>query len=276
MKTRGSRTRTIAPRRLGVFEDNPRFAAPVSGNSIFVLASMLSPPLYRDTGCMNVEPQTAALRIVIVDDNRHFLDAARNVLQQEGFDVVGVASTGAEALDVAGQLRPDAILVDVDLGDESGFDVAQSLEAAGAQASVDLRISGVELADLIAASPAVVFVSKSELSATAVSNLRHRASLTSWRVEHDDRERVDGRLPIARAELGEDAVDVLLGAFGHGEPTSDTGIQYPRHERALRARAAASERIVPVAHTQLVYEARSTTEPPWAIRSTVWMKAATS
>jgi DNA-binding NarL/FixJ family response regulator len=121
---------------------------------------------------MNVGPQTAALRIVIVDDNRHFLDAARNVLQQEGLDVVGVASTGAEALDVAGQLRPDVVLVDVDLGEESGFDVAQNLEAA-VDASVVL-ISAYpesELADLIAASPAVGFVSKSELSATAVSNL---------------------------------------------------------------------------------------------------------
>jgi DNA-binding NarL/FixJ family response regulator len=112
------------------------------------------------------------MRIVIVDDNRYFLDAARNVLQQEGFDVVGVASTGAEALDVAGRLRPDVVLVDVDLGEESGFDVAQSLEAA-VEASVVL-ISAYpesELADLIAASPAVGFVSKSELSATAVSNL---------------------------------------------------------------------------------------------------------
>jgi DNA-binding NarL/FixJ family response regulator len=121
---------------------------------------------------MNAGPQTVALRIVIVDDNRHFLDAARNVLQQEGFDVVGVASTCAEALEVAGQLRPDVILVDVDLGEESGFDVAQSLEAA-VDASVVL-ISAYpesELADLIAASPAVGFVSKSELSATAVSNL---------------------------------------------------------------------------------------------------------
>jgi DNA-binding NarL/FixJ family response regulator len=121
---------------------------------------------------MNAGAETVALRIVIVDDNRHFLDAARNVLQQEGFDVVGVASTGAEALDVAGQLRPDVILVDVDLGEESGFDVVQSLEAA-VDASVVL-ISAYpesELADLIAASPAVGFVSKSELSATAVANL---------------------------------------------------------------------------------------------------------
>jgi DNA-binding NarL/FixJ family response regulator len=121
---------------------------------------------------MNVGPQTVALRIVIVDDNRHFIDAARNVLEQEGLDVVGVASTGAEALVVAGQLRPDVILVDVDLGEESGFDVAQSLEA-DVDASV-VMISAYpesELADLIAASPAVGFVSKSELSATAVSNL---------------------------------------------------------------------------------------------------------
>ena len=121
---------------------------------------------------MNLQPQAAALRIVIVDDNRHFLDAARNVLEQEGVTVVGIATTSAEALPLAEALHPDVILVDVDLGEESGFDLAQRLSAA-VNSSVVL-ISAYpesELADLIAASPAVGFVSKSELSARAVSNL---------------------------------------------------------------------------------------------------------
>ena len=94
------------------------------------------------------------------------------MLEQEGVTVVGIATTSAEALPLAEALHPDVILVDVDLGEESGFDLAQRLSAA-VNSSVVL-ISAYpesELADLIAASPAVGFVSKSELSARAVSNL---------------------------------------------------------------------------------------------------------
>jgi DNA-binding NarL/FixJ family response regulator len=121
---------------------------------------------------MNLESQSVALRMVIVDDSSHFLDAARNLLEQDGIDVVGVASTSADALRLAADLRPDVMLVDVDLGQESGFDLARSLAA-----SDDVRVVLIsaypesELADLIAASPADGFVSKSELSAGAVWNL---------------------------------------------------------------------------------------------------------
>lgn len=110
--------------------------------------------------------------MVVVDDNRPFLNAARRVLRQEGIDVVGIASTSEEALQLIEELRPDVILVDVDLGEESGFDVAQRLAAPDAASVVLISAyPEAELADLIAASPAVGFVSKSELSARAVSNL---------------------------------------------------------------------------------------------------------
>jgi DNA-binding NarL/FixJ family response regulator len=85
---------------------------------------------------------------------------------------VGVASTSAEALQLARDLHPDGILVDVDLGDESGLDLA--LELASVEYAPVVLISAYpesELADLIAASPAVGFVSKSDLSASAVSSL---------------------------------------------------------------------------------------------------------
>jgi DNA-binding NarL/FixJ family response regulator len=121
---------------------------------------------------MSVEPQSVALRMLIVDDNWHFLNAARNVLRQEGVDVVGIASTIDEALHLAEELRPNVILVDVDLGEESGFDLAQRLAAADAASVVLISAyPEADLSDLIAASPAVGFVSKSELSARAVSNL---------------------------------------------------------------------------------------------------------
>jgi CheY-like chemotaxis protein len=112
------------------------------------------------------------LRILIVDDSRHFLNAARGALEQEGITVVGVASTSAEALQLARELRPDGILVDVDLGDESGLDLAR--EFAASEAPPVVLISAYpesELADLIASSPAVGFVSKAQLGARAVLRL---------------------------------------------------------------------------------------------------------
>ena len=67
------------------------------------------------------------LRCLIVDDNASFLDAATNLLEREGLDVVGVASTSDEALRQAEELRPDVVLVDIMLGTESGFDLARRL-----------------------------------------------------------------------------------------------------------------------------------------------------
>ena len=109
------------------------------------------------------------LRILIVDDSHHFLDAARRALEQDGIAVVGVASTSAQALELARELRPDGILVDIDLGDESGLDLAEAF--ASSKAAPVILISAYpasELADLIANSPVAGFLSKSELSAGAV------------------------------------------------------------------------------------------------------------
>ena len=54
-----------------------------------------------------------SLRVLIVDDNRSFLDVAQALLEREGLSVVGVAATVADALARAEQLRPDVVLVDI-------------------------------------------------------------------------------------------------------------------------------------------------------------------
>jgi len=69
------------------------------------------------------------LRCLIVDDSLRFLDAARGLLELEGITVVGVASTGVEALKRAEELGPDIILLDIELGTESGFEIAGQLRA---------------------------------------------------------------------------------------------------------------------------------------------------
>jgi CheY-like chemotaxis protein len=115
------------------------------------------------------------IRLLIVDDNAHFLEAARRLLERQGMTVVGVASTTLDALRRAEELRPDVTLVDIELGHESGFDLARRLtEGTEAQRPPVILISAYpeqDLADLIDASPAVGFLAKSGLSGRAIFEL---------------------------------------------------------------------------------------------------------
>jgi DNA-binding NarL/FixJ family response regulator len=110
------------------------------------------------------------LRLLIVDDNAHFLEAARDLLEREGLDVVAVASTGADAVRLSRLLRPDVTLVDVDLGQESGFDVARQVTDGGPVVIIS-TYAEQDLSDLIDASPAIGYLSKFELSGRAISEL---------------------------------------------------------------------------------------------------------
>jgi two-component system, NarL family, nitrate/nitrite response regulator NarL len=115
-----------------------------------------------------------SMRAVIVDDNAAFLEASRRTLERQGITVTGVARTITEALQRAEDLEPDLILVDIDLGDESGFELIRRLtDAAGAAAKLILISTHREddFADLVSESAAVGFVSKSELSARAIEEL---------------------------------------------------------------------------------------------------------
>jgi two-component system nitrate/nitrite response regulator NarL len=112
-----------------------------------------------------------ALRCLIIDDNHAFLDAARALLEREGLDVVGVASTTAEALDCVKRLGPDVILVDVMLGEESGVELARRLDGGGATVVMISTLSEADVADLVASSGAAGFLPKSDLSADAVRDL---------------------------------------------------------------------------------------------------------
>jgi DNA-binding NarL/FixJ family response regulator len=141
----------------------------------FRLASM------RDGLSGTILRRNMPLRLLIVDDNAHFLNAARGLLDGEEMSVVGVATTSAEGLRLAAELRPDVTLVDIDLGEESGFDMARRLKEANF-ASVQVILTSAypeeDFAELIKGSPAIAFVAKSELSASAITE-----SLRRFRVE---------------------------------------------------------------------------------------------
>jgi DNA-binding NarL/FixJ family response regulator len=116
-----------------------------------------------DSGCL------------IVDDNAAFLDAARNLLEREGMPVAGVASTAAEAVRQVAALRPEVVLVDVMLGEESGFDVALRLVAGDQPGGSTIILISThaesDFADLIDESPATGFLPKADLSADAIRRI---------------------------------------------------------------------------------------------------------
>ncbi|HEU4424854.1 MAG TPA: response regulator transcription factor [Pilimelia sp.] len=115
------------------------------------------------------------LRSLIVDDSRRFREAARVVLQRQGMAVVGVACTINEALQRVEELHPDVVLLDIDLGGESGFELARRLHERGGRTAARVILISTQAeqdyAELIASSPAIGFLPKSELSAAAILRL---------------------------------------------------------------------------------------------------------
>ncbi|HTW99192.1 MAG TPA: response regulator transcription factor [Acidimicrobiales bacterium] len=115
------------------------------------------------------------VRILVVDDNARFLESARTLLEREGMTVVGVASDAESALRDVQLLRPDVALVDVDLGGQSGLELARQIVERRGRASTQVILVSAyreeDLADLVADSPAVGFVSKAHLSSRAIVEL---------------------------------------------------------------------------------------------------------
>ena len=111
-------------------------------------------------------------RYLIVDDNESFLEIVRGLLEREGLNGVSVASTCVDALRLFETLRPDVVLVDIFLGDESGLKLARRL-AEGKRATVILISTHAEadLGDLIAESPAAGFLPKADVSAEAIRRI---------------------------------------------------------------------------------------------------------
>jgi DNA-binding NarL/FixJ family response regulator len=76
------------------------------------------------------------VRVLIVDDSGPFRTAARELLRRRGYLVVGEAGSAAEAIEVAQQLAPDALLLDVHLPDGCGFEVSAVLTGARPELAV--------------------------------------------------------------------------------------------------------------------------------------------
>ena len=107
-----------------------------------------------------------ATTVLIVDDHGSFRASARKLLESEGFDVVGEAGTGGDAVEQAAALAPDLVLLDVQLPDIDGFEVAARVTGGFAKPAVILVSSrdARDFGPLVESSGAVGFVAKADLS----------------------------------------------------------------------------------------------------------------
>ncbi|HEY7206994.1 MAG TPA: response regulator transcription factor [Gaiellaceae bacterium] len=113
--------------------------------------------------------------VLIVDDHPSFRATARALLEADGYEVVGEAEDGASALAAAAALKPDVVLLDVQLPDLDGFQVATRLlsRSNGCSPAIVLTSSrdGCDFGPLVAESGARGFVAKAELSGAALAAL---------------------------------------------------------------------------------------------------------
>ena len=109
--------------------------------------------------------------VLIVDDHPGFRSAARALLEDAGFEVVGEAEDGASAIAAARELRPEIVLLDIQLPDLDGFAVAERLDEEGVPAAIVLTSSRnvASYRRRLAAHPSWPFVAKSDLSGATLA-----------------------------------------------------------------------------------------------------------
>ena len=105
-------------------------------------------------------------RVFIIDDHPGFVDAARKLLTAEGFDVVGAASDGTSGVAGVAADRPDVVLLDIQLPDIDGFEVARRLEELSPAPAVVLTSTrdAMDYGSRVDAAPASGFIAKAELT----------------------------------------------------------------------------------------------------------------
>lgn len=111
------------------------------------------------------------ITVVIVDDHESFRASARQLLESQGYDVVGEAATGLEAVQLVAELRPRLVLLDVQLPDIDGFEVTERLCALADPPSVVLTSTRDDYKSAVAGTGARGFIPKDALSAARLEAL---------------------------------------------------------------------------------------------------------
>jgi DNA-binding NarL/FixJ family response regulator len=111
--------------------------------------------------------------VLIVDDHPSFRTSARRLLEDAGFTVVGETDSGLSAIVAVRELRPSVVLLDVQLPDIDGFEVAARLAGQDEAPAVVLTSShdGADFGDMVVRCGARGFVDKADLSGSAIEQL---------------------------------------------------------------------------------------------------------
>src|SRR5690349_917188 len=114
--------------------------------------------------------EVVALKLLIVDDHEGFRALAKTLMAAQGFDVTGEAADGESAVEVAAELHPDVVLLDINLPGIDGFETARRIAAQADAPAVVLTSSrdASSYGSLVTSSPARGFIPKDELSGEAV------------------------------------------------------------------------------------------------------------
>ncbi len=112
-----------------------------------------------------------AKRVLIVDDHPSFRATVRTLLVADGFEVVGEAADGRTGLEAIATLKPDLVLLDVQLPDMDGFEVIEALRKLNGEAPRVVLTSSHDATDFGSIVPrcgAACFIPKAELSGAAL------------------------------------------------------------------------------------------------------------
>jgi DNA-binding NarL/FixJ family response regulator len=128
----------------------------------------------------------AIVRVLIVDDQAPFRNAARTVVGlTPGFEVVGEASSGEEAVDLAGQLGPDLVLMDINLPGINGVEAVRRILAAREETMAFL-LSTYAVGDLpldARTCGAVAYVNKEDFGPSVLRDLWDAGGDPTWQRE---------------------------------------------------------------------------------------------
>ena len=116
------------------------------------------------------------LNVVVVDDHAGFRNLARKLLEQVGYRVVGEAATAAAAVQAVRRLKPDVVLLDIQLPDRDGLSVASELTSGPAAPTV-LLVSARDASDFgprLDSCGAIGFIAKADLTVESLSSLLHQ------------------------------------------------------------------------------------------------------
>jgi DNA-binding NarL/FixJ family response regulator len=115
-------------------------------------------------------------RVLLVDDHELFVESARAVLEADlRFDVVGVASNGSDAVELAGELEPDLVLMDIAMPGMDGVEATREIRQSCPGARVVMLTGRSDLSDQVGSGEAgaIGYLSKDELSSPHLADSLH-------------------------------------------------------------------------------------------------------